>query len=361
MGSDNEFECVIEWPKKKVRVGQVWRFVMPQQKGDLRDPVATVVKPGEYSGSGPYWILDDGKGGEWAMYEGHIDKYWTLVRDVEEPTATELRIKVGLLYGYEELAWAERIDVTLARNDKGEWVNQNTLLWETGGDYGRRSLAMAVTRTMVNAFGVFDEDGNLRLHVPLAAPIYVEPKDSICVKQGALTISGEWAVEKATVAKLLPCDGGKGNSSPQRVRPRPGQRWSDGRHEYALIDSYSEELRIGTLFLARRDDGLRVTLEETALNGTTSVVWKYLSGPTKPETEREAVERVIRVETEYPAAGETKETWARLVQRAFAHAMHANEVTRANMLNLIKVDVAESMRAELRDLRGNDGAWSGVQ
>lgn len=145
-------------------------------------------------------------------------------------------------------------------------------------------------------------------------------------------------------------------NEPKAPTPRPGQRWSDGRYEYALVDEQpAESDDYPPTYLARRDDGLRVTIDGYTLEGATEEAkcWRYVSGPSEPETEREALERVVKLEAEYPAAGETAGTWLRKLI-ATAETLHFKSGQRYT-------GDAEAVRACARKMRGNVGAWNAVR
>lgn len=154
--------------------------------------------------------------------------------------------------------------------------------------------------------------------------------------------------------------------------PRPGQRWSDGRYEYAILDEESHKPETGLnryakWFLCRRDDGLRVMATSHDVLGA----WTYVSGPTEQETSRQAIERVVKLEADYPAAGETAGTWLRVMLRL---AEGAGRLVGAPSGTLLvwrdekpchdthvtwSVD-ANWIRGTARRERGHSGPWHGA-
>jgi hypothetical protein len=135
--------------------------------------------------------------------------------------------------------------------------------------------------------------------------------------------------------------------------PRCGQRYSDGRHEYAFLDED------GGTFLARRDDGLRVLVPRSR---AVECAWRLVSGPTGVESFAEELGRVCRLERDWVPDGVAASEWSRTVDRRLSATTGSREwIGEDGGGALPKMTAAASFRADVRGLRGSRGPlWEGA-
>jgi hypothetical protein len=124
-------------------------------------------------------------------------------------------------------------------------------------------------------------------------------------------------------------------ATPAPVTPRPGQTWRDAKGEEGVIVD-SELKAANVLHTLRMASGLRVVAWQHKM--LRPVEWTYVSGPTAPETPREAFERVLALCLADRPDGVTEMAWLRAVGEE-REGLHQGQL----------IDAASGRRRGVRD------------